>query len=83
MTSRSMIPSHSVGTVKTFVVNITNAQMGLVGGAGKALTKAAGIAGKVIAAKLGSKFLPGVNIVSSIFTGIAMVNAACGNTGIR
>lgn len=78
----------ALGTKKTFTVKIKNDDMGMAGFAGGTLTsaaksKAAKAAAKAIAAKVGSKFLPGVGLASWILGGISAINAKCGNTGIK
>lgn len=79
----------SVGDRKIVEVEISNAILGLPLGA-KCVIKELGsttikkVAQKVaseVTKKVGSKFIPGLNIVTCIAGLIALINASCGNDG--
>lgn len=76
-----------VGDKRTYTVKISNEAMGLPSGVVSAIglasgTKAVKIATDAIAKKLGSKFLPGINVVSTILGTGALINGLTGKSGI-
>lgn len=80
-------PEYPVGSTKTYTVKVSNAML-QAPASGVVLTQAmkstaAEIAANAIAAKLGSKFIPGLNLAVAILGFIGAVNAACGNSGIK
>ena len=76
-----------VGDKRTYTVKISNEAMGLPSGVVSTIgiasgTKAVKIAADAIAKKLGSKFLPGINVVSTILGTGALINGLTGKSGI-
>lgn len=76
-----------VGDKRTYTVKISNEAMGLPSGVASTIglasgTKAVKIAADAIAKKLGSKFLPGLNIVSRMLGTGALINGLTGKSGI-
>lgn len=76
-----------VGDKRTYTVKISNEAMGLPSGVVSTIglasgTKAVKIATDAIAKKLGSKFLPGINVVSTILGTGALINGLTGKSGI-
>lgn len=76
-----------VGETRTYSVKISNEAMGLPSIAGGAISlaakkKAAQMAANAIAAKVGSNFVPGLNVVSYILGAAAWANAVTGKAGI-
>lgn len=82
-----MYPDYPVGTMRTYTVDISNEVMGLpsIIGGGISLAakqKAAQAAAAAISAKVGSNFIPGLNVVSYILGVAAWANATTGSSGI-
>lgn len=76
-----------VNDKRTYTVKISNEAMGLPSGVANTIglasgTKAVKIAADAIAKKLGSKFLPGINVVSTILGTGALINGLTGKSGI-
>lgn len=76
-----------VGDKRTYTVKISNEAMWLPSGVASTIslasgTKAVKIATDAIAKKLGSKFLPGINVVSTILGTGALINGLTGKSGI-
>ena len=76
-----------VGDKRTYTVKFSNEAMGLPSGVASTIglesgTKAVKIAADAIAKKLGSKFLPGINVVSTILGTGALINGLTGKSGI-
>lgn len=87
ITANDYSPKRKIGERRTYSVKISNNDMGVPSAVGGALSlaakrKAAQIAGKAIAAKLGSNFIPGVNFVSWALGTAALINAYTGKSGI-
>lgn len=81
-------PKHRVGETRNYSFKISNSDLGLPSFSisvlsSAARTKAAKIVAKAIAKRLGASFLPGINIVSTILSGIAWVNDRTGKNGIE
>ena len=83
-----MYAEYPVGTRRSYTIKISNEVMGLPsivsGGISfAAKKKAAQVAAEAIATKLGSKFIPGLNVVSYILGAAAWANAVTGKAGIE
>lgn len=80
-------PDQPVGSTKTISVYVTNETMGLPSLAGQGLSlaarkKAAKKVAAVVASKIGTKLLAGLDIASFVLACYAMKNAKTGNKGI-
>lgn len=83
-------PEYEEGETKTYTIKISNSQLAL-GASGEAVAgkvvsksvkkKISDIVVKVLGEKIGSKFIPGLSIVSSVAAVIGALNFACGNDG--
>lgn len=88
--TRGILPDYTVGTIKSYDVKISNQQLGApaAGAAAIQLTaamkkKAVAAAGEAIAKKIGSKFIPGLNIASTILGLVSWGNGQLGKTGFQ
>ncbi len=87
---RSLSPEYEQGETKSYEFKISNYDLGLPGAsgavAGQAISKTtkkkiATAVTKVLGEKIGSKFIPGLNLASSILTFISVYNGSLGNDG--
>jgi hypothetical protein len=83
----STTPKHRIGETRKATAYISNTDMGLPSFGASALSyaakkKAAKLAAKAIAKKLGTQFLPGVGVVSFLLSGFAIINDYSGKNGV-
>ncbi|MHB0740382.1 hypothetical protein [Peptostreptococcus stomatis] len=83
----STTPKHRIGETRKATAYVSNTDMGVPSFGATALSyaakkKAAKLAAKAIAKKLGAQFLPGVGVVSFLLSGFALINDYTGKKGV-
>lgn len=88
ITPKSFSPEHEIGTTKTYEIKISNQALGApssVEGVVKLTnamkSKAAKAVASALTKKLGSKFIPGLNIASTVLSLVSWGNGQLGNNG--